>query len=377
MGLSVILTVLLGLLLPTVSSVRYNQHQAISRRHGVDPPPKLYERMADLVKPYGYPLEEHFVETVDGYILRMFRIPHGRTPQPSQQQQQSSHRLRAWQWLIPSLGRPQGLQQADANDVHLNQGSQRPVVHMQHGLLGSSTDWMLNGPGLSLPLLLADAGYDVWFGNVRGNIFSRNHTILDLTDAAFWQFSWDDMAARDLPAMFTHELMLTGASELSYIGHSQGTTIGMAFMASHADTALAELIKVAVLLAPVAYATHVDSPPLLALATFNTDELFILLGFHEFLPSVEMLARLEGEFCKYQPAMCVNLLAAICGYNPSNLDERRLATYVNYTPSGTSVKNMAHWSQVGLQGLVNALWCSGMTRQHAPQQAGATNVAAA
>lgn len=44
--------------------------------------------------------------------------------------------------------------------------------------------------------------------------------------------------------MFNHELMVTGASELSYIGHSQGTTIGMAFLASHADTELAERIKV-------------------------------------------------------------------------------------------------------------------------------------
>ena len=30
----------------------------------VDPDYKLYSRMAGLVVPYGYPLEEHFVETV-------------------------------------------------------------------------------------------------------------------------------------------------------------------------------------------------------------------------------------------------------------------------------------------------------------------------
>jgi hypothetical protein len=30
----------------------------------VDPASKLYSRMAGLVVPYGYPLEEHFVETV-------------------------------------------------------------------------------------------------------------------------------------------------------------------------------------------------------------------------------------------------------------------------------------------------------------------------
>lgn len=52
------------------------------------------------------------------------------------------------------------------------------------------------------------------------------------------------MAARDLPAMLTHELMVTGAQHVSYVGHSQGTTIGMAFLSSHAGSALAEYIKV-------------------------------------------------------------------------------------------------------------------------------------
>jgi hypothetical protein len=31
-------------------------------------------------------------------------------------------------------------------------------VHLQHGLLGASSDWALNGPGFSLVFLLADAG---------------------------------------------------------------------------------------------------------------------------------------------------------------------------------------------------------------------------
>ena len=52
------------------------------------------------------------------------------------------------------------------------------------------------------------------------------------------------MASRDLPAMLTHELMVTGAPHVSYIAHSQGTTIGMAFLSSHAGSALAERIKV-------------------------------------------------------------------------------------------------------------------------------------
>lgn len=64
------------------------------------------------------------------------------------------------------------------------------------------------------------------------------------------------------------------------------------------------------------------------------------------MPSSEILSKLDGQMCSLEPKMCINLLAAICGYNPDNIDMNRLPTYMKYTPSGTSVQNMAHWSQV-------------------------------
>ena len=108
----------------------------------------------------------------------------------------------------------------------------RPVIFVQHGLLCSSADWVIPYPTKGLGYILADAGYDVWMGNFRGNTYSRNHTFLDPehTKSGFWDFTWDEMARYDLPAMIEFVLEFTEEEELFYAGHSMGTT---SFMAMH------------------------------------------------------------------------------------------------------------------------------------------------
>ena len=52
----------------------------------------------------------------------------------------------------------------------------------------------------------------------RGNIFSRAHIALSPSDPAFWDFSWDEMADGDLPALTDYVLAATGRPKLGYVG---------------------------------------------------------------------------------------------------------------------------------------------------------------
>jgi hypothetical protein len=272
-----------------------------------------HRAMAELVLAAGYPLEEHFVETADGYVLGVYRIPRGRG---------STHDLSR----APSA---------------------RPPVLLWHGLLDSSASWVLNAPAQSLGFLLADAGFDVWLANTRGNAFSRNHTGLDPAGAAFWAFSMDECAQYDLHAVMDFVAAATGrgaaTAAVPLVCHSQGCTL--ALMALAAQPALRRRLAALVALAPAAFLAHTTSVPLEILARLDADAVFAALGGREVLPARAATSELFSEVCAATPLLCVSVLSAIAGFNPANLNRTRLPVYVAYTPSGTSSRTLAHWAQ--------------------------------
>lgn len=137
-------------------------------------------------------------------------------------------------------------------------------------LLSSSTDWVVTGPQQGLAFILADAGYDVWMGNARGNTHSRKHLYLSPKKKEFWQFSWHEIGQIDLPSMINFVLEKTGESKLHYIGHSQGTTAFFVMGALDKNGVMMSKIKSMQALAPVAFMGNLKSPFVRAFAPFVT-----------------------------------------------------------------------------------------------------------
>ncbi|CAF2083871.1 unnamed protein product [Rotaria magnacalcarata] len=277
------------------------------------PDPECDYNITQLIQSKGYPWEEHKVTTADGYILGVFRIPHGRNASST------------------TPGRP---------------------VLLQHGLLDSATSWVINFPEQSLGFILADAGYDVWLGNMRGNHYSRAHVKYNPDhDEAFWDFSWDDMARDDLPSMIYYILNQTKQTQIGYVGHSQGTMIGFAEFGNLSNL-VQNNVSLYVALAPVAHVGHIKSPiKYLSTTSIMKDlELYwhILFGRNEFLPSSEIvtwLATFGCEQIKYDRLICENIFLVLYGPEKKNLNETRVPVYAAHEPAGTSVKNMIHFAQ--------------------------------
>ncbi|XP_057592644.1 gastric triacylglycerol lipase [Hippopotamus amphibius kiboko] len=268
--------------------------------------PEASMNISQMISYWGYPSEMHEVITTDGYILQVYRIPHGKN---------------------------------DAN--HLGQ---RPAVFLQHGFLASATSWISNLPSNSLGFLLADVGYDVWLGNSRGNTWARRNLYYSPDSAEFWAFSFDEMAKYDLPSTIDFILKTTGREKLHYVGHSQGTTIG--FIAFSTNPMLAKKIKAFYALAPVATVKYTKS--LLNKLSLIPPFLFkIIFGNKMFYPHNFFQKFLGAEVCSREmlDVLCRNALFTITGTDNRNLNMSRLDVYVSHNPAGTSVQNALHWSQ--------------------------------
>lgn len=269
---------------------------------------------SDMVSPLKYPFASYSTTTEDGYILKVFRI--------------------------------------QAKNSQIQNG--RPVVYLQHGLIDSADNWVVNRDSNSLGIVLADAGYDVWLGNSRGNKYSRMHVKLQPTQKEFWDYSFQEMARYDLKANIELILRITGQQKLIYVGHSQGTTQMFAALSDPATSAfINSKVKKFIALAPVVYLSHQSSPVVTIMAkTPLLEETSASMGVNEWLPGpcsqTAAQANFQAAVCKVNAAFC-NWGISLFDQNPKYDNLKNLPEYLRHMPSGSSLRCLVHFKQSFLQ----------------------------
>lgn len=121
-----------------------------------------------MIQNSGYPVKNYTVQTKDGYILELFRIPHGQNQQDSTNDNTNTD---------------------NSDSDESNETKARPAIMLLHGLMSSAEDFVVGGPQNSLAMALADKGYDVFLANSRGSTYGTHHVGLNPgRDSAFWKF---------------------------------------------------------------------------------------------------------------------------------------------------------------------------------------------
>ncbi|XP_034934286.1 lipase 1-like [Chelonus insularis] len=265
---------------------------------------KDYWLAENIAKRDGYPIETHAVTTEDGYILTVHRIPGSEGGQP---------------------------------------------ILIQHGLLGNSALWIVSGKAHSLAYILADQGYDVWLGNIRGNTQGMNHINLTTSDSEFWDFSYHEMAVYDLPAMINYIHALTNRYPF-YIGHSQGGAMFYILASEVPD--VANTVKLSIGLAPVAYKSDMWDPVLRLISNILRkidDVLSIVFNIQTFMTPFWplFLLRLLCAVLSIGNYNCLDLFPTLVGAErPELFDQAILPAVAANFPAGTSKKNMRLYAQL-------------------------------
>ena len=252
------------------------------------------------IKNNGYNLEEHNIKTEDGYILSIWHL----TPKTKTTK----------------------------------------VAYFQHGLV--DTAWcFFQMDKKSLPFLLLERGFDVWLGNSRGNIFSNKKK---MQNKKYYEFTMDDKVKYDLPATIKYIQSKTNGKKITYIGHSQGTTIFL-MLYMHNPSLVESSFDHFIPLGTVPNIAHATFSPIKILDAIY--KIMKLLHFKDGIFNLDDKQRmLISNFCKKNYLLCKKFFEKGTDIKPTHrTDYSKLYKFLYYYPGGTSKLNLLHWSQIHTQ----------------------------
>jgi len=263
----------------------------------------------DLCNLYGYTVESHIVQTKDGYLLGLHRLPARRYQKKT---------------------RP-------------GTTTRKKVVYLHHGLLMNSEVWVcITDFERILPFALVEQGYDVWFGNNRGNKYSKKAIHCTPNQTRFWNYSLDELCMHDIPDSIEYVLNVTGEKSLSYIGFSQGTAQAFAALSIHPQ--LNQKVNLMIALAPAVSPPGLFQPIVDGLMKASPTLVFLFFGRKAILSSAVM-----WQSILYNPIWNWTIdagLRFLFNWHGLNMSTSQKVAAYSHLYSFTSVKAVVHWFQI-------------------------------
>ena len=255
-----------------------------------------------------YNVTDHNITTDHGYILQMFRVRLNNT----------------------------ALANLSKND---QENISRPVL-IQHGLFDDATS-MIQNLNTTFSFYMLNKGFDVWFGNNRGNKFSLDNTNSKIDDEDFYDYSFTEMGLTGVPA-FYKEILLSypedPSKKIIYFGHSEGTSqmfaalsdpISKTYVRAHTERFFA--------LSPIAYMTQITTE---ALSWVSNIEQTI-----DFAANVLHVWQIGGLNCDDESPQWAALAYQMCK-RIAFLCDRSDLSLGDLSDDGASVKQLAHYAQL-------------------------------
>ena len=253
---------------------------------------------------FNYEVEEHIVQTKDGFLLVLHRIK---------------------------------------GNLQIHTSSNLPVVYFHHGLMMNSEIFVCQlNKAHSLAFHLVDLGYDCWFGNNRGNKYSRKHKFFDACDEKFWNYSMDHYALYDIPDTIEYIVQTAKVNNLTYVGFSQGSAQAFAALSTHQH--LNNYVNLFIALAPAMSPRGLSNTIVDNLVKSSPRMLYMLFGRKALLSSTVI-----WQAILYPPIFVKIIdysLVFLFNWRTQNVSLGQKIVSYAHLYSHTSVKSLVHWFQI-------------------------------
>ncbi|KYB27363.1 Lipase 1-like Protein [Tribolium castaneum] len=257
----------------------------------------------DIITRRGYPLETYYIQTEDGYINGMYRVPH--------------------------------------NNTHTNMKERQPIL-LHPGLSGSPNSFLYIG-NRSIVFFLVNNGYDVWLPHRRGSAYGRGHIKYKRTDPEFWDYSYHECGNYDITAEIDF-IKTKNPRKVILFGYSMGTTetyVYAILRKEHAKRHITGIVSAGV----TAYVEHPNRfYTQISLSAAYVQNSLRFRRIHGLYDGWETRQRADDiTFTKIVGAK--KSLMALFGDNPDQVDPADLPVYIADRPSSTAVKCYVHYAQ--------------------------------